>query len=215
MKTGLMRSVIAFTLLFTLNQATAEDKLFKDYVYGSQYDAFAKQDGYYDCSAEVQAQALCIDDTSFAGHDYTTALIFSKNNLYMLSLIAELDQDRYVSTIGALANSFDLLLLANSTSQLDLIELARTSRNESEYTAKLSSYENVGLNASSITYTFFEKPNKGQNLKNVTDVLKASADNIRTAEVMIQDNFFLVRFSFPNLETKKLLKSMSKPVESF
>lgn len=214
MKTGLM-SLIAFTILFTLNQATAAEKLFKDYVYGSQYDAFANKEGYYDCSAEIQAQALCIDDTSFAGHDFTTALIFSKNNLYMLSLIAEFDQERYVSTFGALANSFDLLLLSNSSSQLDLIELARTSRNQSEYAAKLNSYESVGLNASSLTYTFFEKPNKGKNHKNVTDVLKASADNIRTAEIMIQDNFFLVRFAFPNLETKRLLKSMSKPVESF
>lgn len=215
MKKNAVKLLATFAILAAGAQANAQDKLFKEYVYGSPYSAFANQAGYYDCSAEVQAKALCIDDVPFAGHDYTAALVFSKDKLFMLSLLAELDQERYVSTVGALAKSFNLLMLSDGSSQLDMVELAKTSRNNSEYAAKISSYESVAMNAGDITYTFFEGAKPGRSERNITDVLKNAPDNMRSAEVLIQDEYLIVRFSYPKFEAKKLQKSLSKPVESF
>lgn len=215
MKKNAVRLLTSLVIVTAGAQANAQDKLFKEYAYGNAYSTFANQPDYYDCSADLQAQALCVDDVSFAGHDYTAALVFSKDKLFMLSLMADLDQERYVSTVGALANSFSLLMLSDGSSQLDMVELAKASRNNSEYAAKISSYESVAMNAGNITYTFFEGAKPGKAERNVTDVLRNAPENMRTAEVILQDDFLAIRFSFPNLEAKKLRKALSKPVESF
>src|SRR3546814_1703292 len=56
--------------------ALADDALFKEHVYGAPFSKYSNQAGYYDCSVEIGATALCIDDVKFVGHAFTAALLF-------------------------------------------------------------------------------------------------------------------------------------------
>lgn len=207
-----------FAVLLTLafsTQASAENKLFKEYAYNSQYSSYANKAEYYDCSEEMEVQALCIDDVPFAGHNYTAGLAFSENKLYTLLLFSEWSIERHRGLAGALNQSFSMLKVSNGNSEIDLIHEVRNMNNASELTAKINSFEALALGASNISYTYFEGKHHSKNAKNSGDALLKAPVDIRAAELFVHDNLIGVRFSFPKFEIRKLADSMKKPVESF
>ena len=215
---SLLGAALAFAMIGT--PAVAAEKLFKDYAYGAPSSEFTAAPGYYDCSADVGAGAICLDDVDFIGRKFTAALMFSDDKLYMLSLISEFDLDTYTKTMGALAKSFSLVAMADGSSQLDLVDLARKSASEVDFTAALNNYERVGLNAGNLTYSFIE----GQNLlarkhANATVTLASVPDNSRTADLVVVSegvgSAMGGRISFPKLEARKVEQAMAAPAEKF
>ena len=104
---------------------------------------------------------------------------------------------------------------------LDLVELARKSKNEDEYTAKLSNYESVALTANDLTYSFVEglTPADAQGAANVHSLMNSAPANIRGADLIISgegdESSIIIKFSFPKLDKNKLVQQVKKPVESF
>jgi hypothetical protein len=209
----------AATGIFAFAQsATAEDKLFKNYVYQSPLANYTEAAGYYDCSEDVGGTARCIDDVDFLEEKFTVALVFSGEKLIMVSLISPFDQDLYGKAIAGLSKTFTLVSMTDDKSMLDVIEVARKVSSKEELTAKLSNFEQVGLTSGSLTYTFLEGVNaKGQ--PNAVSALNASPENIRSAELVLAgegaDVGVLIRFSFPRLEANKIIQAAKKPVEAF
>lgn len=207
------------TLLFASSHASAEDVIFKSYVHDSPITSYTATQGYYDCSEDIGAKALCLDGVKFIDQDFTAVLVFSAEKLISVSLVAGFDQALYAKAIGALTQSFTLVTLADSNSQLDLLDLANKSASRADYTTALANYESVGLNSGNLTYTFVEKNVTVKGYKSFVTALATAPDNARTAELMVAsegaDNNVMIRFSLPKLEAKKIMSEVNKPVEKF
>jgi len=218
MKTLLSKGLAMTAAMALCTSALADDALFKEHVYGAPFSKYSNQAGYYDCSVEIGATALCIDDVKFVGHAFTAALLFSGDKLYMVSLLSGFEQQAYVQAVAALAKTFALVSLADASSQLDLLDLDRRSSRQ-DFAAKLSSYESVAANAGNLTYTFIEGLDRAKKHPNVTTAVAAAKDNTRVAELVIiddgADSILAVRFSFPKLEARKLKDALASPVEDF
>lgn len=208
---------VALGMLCMGSAVAAENKLFKDFAYDAPKASFAK--GFYDCSADMGGDALCQDDVDFIGHKFTQVLVFEQKKLRNVALFVEpFDQAVYASATGALAKSFTLSALADGKSQLDLLELARTTRDRNAYVTKVNNYESQGLSGGDMTYTFFE----GVQSKDYASVAVMSLDmpeSVRAAEMIVSEDSesssLIIRFSFPKLDQKHFEAATKKPVEAF
>lgn len=199
--------------------ALAEDNLFKGYAYHSPLESYSVAKGYYDCSAEVGGTARCIDEVDFIGSKFTAALIFSGGKLIMVSLISAFDQELYAKSYTTLSKTFTIVSMMDDKTLLDVIDLAATVKSKDEYRSKVSNFENVGLGAGNLTYTFLEGAEVKANLRNAASMLAAAPDNVRSADLMLTgqgaDAALLIRFNYPKLEANKIREALKEPVEAF
>lgn len=214
-----LRLLAAIGLLAGSLNASAADKLFKNYVYDSPASAYTEVAGYYDCSADIGGNALCLDNVDFIGHKFTAALIFSNSKLTVLSLVSPFDQTLSATAMGAIAKTFRLAGLSDGKSQLDIIELASSTSSNDAFESKLSNYESSAMSGGQVTYTFLEGLDRSKKYSNVLKLLESSPDNVRSAEIMLSgkgpEAALIIRFSFPKLEANKVKAAALNPVESF
>ncbi|UVL91272.1 hypothetical protein [Pseudomonas sichuanensis] len=218
-KKALATALGVMGMLTGMQNAVAEDNLFKKYAYDTPIAKYTEAAGYYDCSTEIGATARCLDDVDFLDQKFTAALLFSGDKLMMVSLFAPYDRDLFGRAIGALAKTFTLVSLADGKSVLDIIEFAGKAKNKDEYTAKLTNYENVALAANELTYSFVEGLTPDKRAANVHSLMKSAPANIRGADLIVSgegdESSIIIKFSFPKLDENKLVQQAKKPVESF
>ncbi|AZL68169.1 MULTISPECIES: hypothetical protein [Pseudomonas] len=218
-KKALAAALGVMGMLTGMQNAVAEDNLFKKYAYDTPIAKYTEAAGYYDCSTEIGATARCLDDVDFLDQKFTAALLFSGDKLMMVSLFAPYDRDLFGRAIGALAKTFTLVSLADGKSVLDIIEFAGKAKNKDEYTAKLTNYENVALAANELTYSFVEGLTPDKRAANVHSLMKSAPANIRGADLIVSgegdESSIIIKFSFPKLDENKLVQQAKKPVESF
>lgn len=218
-KKALAAALGVMGMLAGMQNAVAEDNLFKKYAYDTPIAKYTEAAGYYDCSTDIGATARCLDDVDFLDQKFTAALIFSGDKLMMVSLLAPYDRDLFGRAIGALAKTFTLVSLADGKSVLDIIEFAGKAKNKDEYTAKLTNYENVALAANELTYSFVEGITPDKRAANVHSLMKSAPANIRGADLIVSgegdESSIIIKFSFPKLDENKLVQQAKKPVESF
>lgn len=206
-------------LVGAMQSAVAADNLFKSYGYDTPITKYTEAGGYYDCSEEVGAPARCIDDVDFIDQKFTAGLVFSGDKLIMVSLFAPYERELFGRAIGALAKSFGLVALADGKSMLDLVDLAAKAKNKDEYTAKLTNYESVALNANNLTYSFIEGAASIKGTPSVSGLMAAAPANVRGADLIVtgegEESVIMIKFSFPKLDENKLVEQTKKPVESF
>ncbi|KTC13422.1 hypothetical protein AO391_15330 [Pseudomonas marginalis ICMP 9505] len=177
-------------------------------------------DGYYDCSEDIGGGARCIDDVDFIGYKFTAALAFSGSKLMTVTLVSPYDSDLHATALGSLAKTFKLSLLSDDRSQLDIVQATALARSRDELSAKITNFEGAAtISGGTITYTFFEGVDKDKKFSTVTSQLATLPDNGRAADMMVTgegaDTVVLIRFSFPKLESNKVVEAAKKPVESF
>ncbi|MFJ3448283.1 hypothetical protein ACIPM0_08655 [Pseudomonas sichuanensis] len=218
-KKALAAALGVMGMLTGMQNAMAEDNLFKKYAYDTPIAKYTEAAGYYDCSTDIGATARCLDDVDFLDQKFTAALLFSGDKLMMVSLFAPYDRDLFGRAIGALAKTFTLVSLADGKSVLDIIEFAGKAKNKDEYTAKLTNYENVALAANELTYSFVEGITPDKGAANVHSLMKSAPANIRGADLIVSgegdESSIIIKFSFPKLDENKLVQQAKKPVESF
>jgi hypothetical protein len=210
--------VSSLGIFIGMQNAVADNNLFKSYAYDTPIASYTEAAGYYDCSEELGAPARCIDDVDFIDQKFTAGLIFSGDKLIMVSLFAPYDRDLFGRAIGALAKSFGLVALSDGKSVLDLIEL-RGKSSKDEYTARLTNYESVALNANNLTYSFLEGVTSFKGVSNAHSLMASAPANIRGADLIVSgegdESSIIIKFSFPRLDENKLVQQARKPVESF
>ena len=206
-------------LLAGMQNALAENNLFKGYAYHTPLENYTTAKGYYDCSAEIGGTARCIDDVDFVGTKFTAALIFMDGKLVAVSLVSPYDQGVYTRAYTTLSKTFTLISLTDDKTLLDLVDLAATSKSKEQYLSKVSSYENVGLSAGDLTYTFLEGAEVKPNLKSALSLLAVAPDTARSADLIVSgqgaEAFLIMRFSYPKFEMNKAVKAAQEPAEAF
>ncbi|WP_338580548.1 hypothetical protein [Pseudomonas sp. MAG733B] len=220
MSKNIFAAALAAMGFFTgVQNAMAEDNLFKNYAYDAPIAKYTEAAGYYDCSADVGATARCIDDVDFLDQKFTAGLVFSGDKLMLVSLFAPYDRDLFGRAIGALAKTFTLVALTDGKSVLDLVELAGKAKNKDEYTAKLTNYESLALSANDLTYSFVEGLTPLKGASNVHSLMASAPANIRGADLIVSgegdESSIIIKFSFPRLDENKIAQQAKKPVESF
>lgn len=212
--------LLALGVMFAGSAVAAENKLFKDFAYDAPKASFAKTKGIYDCSADIGGDALCIDDVDFIGHKFVQVLAFTGAKLKAVSLVSmPYEQEVYTSSVAALTKSFQLVAMANKQAQLDLIELAKKSKDKNDYVTKLTNFENQSLQAGNLTYTLFEGVEMKSSYTSAAVMGIDMPETVRAAELAIteeaDDSALVIRFSFPKLDQKQFAEAAKKPVESF
>jgi hypothetical protein len=202
-----------------MQTAVAGDNLFKSYAYDTPLANYTESAGFYDCSAQVGATAKCIDDVDFIDHKFTASLIFSGDKLMIVSLFAPYDRDLFGRAIGALGKTFGLVALSDGKSMLDLVELAGKVKNKDEYSAKVTNYESIALNANDLTYSFIEGATSLKGAANAHSMMASAPANVRGADLIVSgegdESTIIIKFSFPRLDENKLVQQAKKPVEAF
>ncbi|MBD9586833.1 hypothetical protein IB254_07160 [Pseudomonas sp. PDM03] len=202
-----------------MQNAVAGDNLFKSYAYDTPLANYTEAAGFYDCSADVGATARCIDDVDFIDQKFTASLVFSDDKLIIVSLFTPYDRDVFARAIGALAKTFGLVALTDGKSVLDLVELTGKAKSKDEYTATLTNYESVALNANELTYSFFEGVTSFKGASNVHSLMASAPANIRGADLIVtgegDESSIIIKFSFPKLDEHKMAQQAKKPVEAF
>ena len=206
-------------LLAGMQNALADNNLFKGYAYHTPLENFTTAKGYYDCSAEIGGTARCIDDVDFVGTKFTGALIFSDGKLVMVSLVTPYEQGAYTKAYTTLSKTFMLISMTDDKTLLDLVDLAATSKSKEQYLSKASSYENVGLSAGNLTYTFLEGAEVKPNLRSALSMLAVAPDTARSADLIISgqgpETNLIMRFAYPKFEINKAVKEAQEPAEAF
>jgi hypothetical protein len=219
-----MRSLIAVcaSLLLASQAVAAEQpKLFKSWAYDAPMSAFTEAEGYYDCSADFGAKALCTDEVEFLGHTFGAVLIPSSDRLQAVMLASEFDQDVYVKAIGALVKGFTMVGMRGASDQFDLVEAIRSSGNVQTFQTKVNDYETLNLNQGQLTYVFLEQPAEKVRLhKSAHAATVAAPKSARTAELYVvqdaEESALLIKFMLPGLDLKKMLNSIEQaPAEDF
>lgn len=219
-----MRSLIATFagLLFTAQAVAAEQpKLFKSWAYDAPMSAFTEAQGYYDCSADFGAQALCTDEVEFLGHTFGAALIPANERLQSVMLASEFDQDIYAKTFGALVKGFTMVGMRGTSDQFDVVEAIRSSGNTQVFQTKVNDYETLNLNQGQLTYVFLEQPAEKVRLhKSAHTATVAAPKSARTVELYVvqdaEESVLLIKFMLPGLYHQQMLESIKQaPAEDF
>lgn len=219
-----MRTLIAAVtgiLLAAQAVATEQPKLFKDWAYNSPMTTFTEAQGYYDCSADFGAKALCTDEVEFLGHTFGAVLIPANGQLQAVMLASEFDQDVYVKSIGALAKGFTMIGMRGTSDQLDMLAVMRSSKNSQTFQAVVNDYETLNLNQGQLTYVFLEQP--AETVRKYTSAHAATAAaprSTRSAELIVADtdgeSALLIKFMLPGLYQQQMLDSVKQaPAEDF
>lgn len=215
------------TLLFTLSVSLAGlpqaygASLFKDYQFGSTYNQFSEQEGYYDCTDDLGATALCLDDVSFVGYDFELALMFSGQDLTSVSLFNDFESDMLAKVVGALIKNFSLIAMQSEHELLDIIAEAKQTKNQSALAAKIDNFESINLSNGELSYVFAEQ--KAPALKRsstATEAIQSLPKGLRGVEVMVvtdeeADTFLIINFTSPRLEIERQEKLMTDSSEEF
>lgn len=219
-----MRTLIAVCAGFLLaSQAVAAEqpKLFKSWAYDAPMSAFTEAEGYYDCSADFGAKALCTDEVEFLGHTFGAVLIPSSERLQAVMLASEYDQDVYVKAIGALVKGFTMIAMRGATDQFDMVDAMRSNTNAQALLTKVNDYETVHLNQGQLTYVFLEQPaEKVKQYKSAYAATVAAPTSARTAELFVvqdaEESALLIKFTLPGLYQQQMLDSVKQtPAEDF
>ena len=105
-----LSSLLLMLSLGFMSQAHAAS-LFKDYQFGAAYSEFTEEQGYYDCSNDLGAKALCLDEVAFVGHTFDAALMFAGQDLVSVSLFSDFESDLLAKVVGALVKNFSLVAM--------------------------------------------------------------------------------------------------------
>jgi hypothetical protein len=209
---GLVTQVVA--------QAGDPTKLFKSYTFDAPLSMFSESDGYYDCSENIGGTARCLDDVEFLGHMFTAALSFDASRLVSVSLITDFEANLYLRVAGALGKTFGLCALQGATERLDLIELARSAKDQAAFQGRVATFESLNLSNGNLTYIFVERPiAELRGKKNAVDAILSAPPGTRAAELIVVEDesnaVLLVTFTLPKLALHKTKKAMDAPVEEF
>ena len=141
-------SLLFFYCLLLLQpvHAASEIKLFKEFSYGMSKEQLLQMPSVFDCSEEVEPNALCIEQTTFSQQPVSVVLRISQNKLVEVMLATDYSHDNYIAFFSALKSKFELVALEDviEGQRFDVIHEIKTQPQE-EVMRKITEFEVMGL----------------------------------------------------------------------
>lgn len=221
----MMRSIlVALFFMLAINVAYADDgkvMLYKDFYYGMTKHDVKKQSGAKPCVYSDTKDALCVEGHMFAGLKWTQAFNFADEKLTHVTLVGDINDKRYSSSIGAVVNNkFTLVLMQTKNESCDIIQ-TYTSMEKGKAQGYISAFENRGLNSEGLLYAFIEEDavRAAKGASSVAEVMKRSPTTMREVDIELCSDkgepWLAVRFLAPKMAQNALFKQMEESKDSF
>lgn len=131
--------------------------LFSDIRAGTARQDLAALPGMYDCSAELGAEALCLDGVEHLGRDWAADFAFHRGRLTAVSLVRPFDRSLYLDAFAAITKRSALVAMQSEEGTLDLIRMLAEDADGQHFTDTVTGFEARGLRASRLAYVFLDK----------------------------------------------------------
>lgn len=213
-------------LVSTWAAAEQGTRLFKDWHYGQHIDQFPRSQGYYDCSDDLGAWALCHDGVAFLERQFQGQLFFADDGtLVSAALLADYSDDLYASVVGALVRNFALVYAEGPAGTFDMVQHIHegTFSDERSLQLALSEFETEQLRHGYIGMTMVDQAGLGRirESASVEELLLDLSPGVRASDVYVYEDDYWG----PTLETTFYLparqlnrfqeKAEQAPVEDF
>jgi hypothetical protein len=202
-------------------------RLFKDWHYGQHIDEFPRSQGYYDCSGDFGALALCHDGVQFLQRVFQGQLMFAEDNtLVSTTIVADYSDDLYATLIGALARDFGMIFAEGPNDSLDLVyELQQgTFADEASLALALNSFEAEQLRSGYFGMTLVEQSAQEQlfaDSRNADEMLMNLEPSVRAIDVIAYEDDYWgptlqAAFHLPGRQLSRLRDKLQQaPAEDF
>ncbi len=183
-----MKRLALFTLLFSLSLPSLSGeqiRLYKQFLVGMPKVFLQKSLPLEDCSQKYETGTLCMQKHSLAGEESEIAFRFLNDRLVSIVLMMPLtDVSKIKKMFYALKTQFDLVLIEDGKSKLDILEVSANTFNKNEFTKLVAEFEDEAYQKHSIKYTFISKDEfliQSRQSRNFADIFKNAPIQMRAA----------------------------------
>ena len=178
-------------------------KLYQDYVFGMSKLELKKNPTVYDCSANFEKGALCLQNQVFLGVDVELGFRFITNKLTAVFVMFEYSRHNFNRFQVALNSKFIPTMVESGGQKFDVIAKMRI-LGQSKLGGAFTDFEKAALSSNDVKYTYIDKESiisLGKKSSNFSDLLSKGSNNLRSAEIIVKKMdrgaISLVAFSAP------------------
>ena len=131
--------------------------LFQDFRFNDPRQDLTGRPGMYDCSADLGAEALCLDGVEYLGRDWAADFAFSRGRLIAVGLVRPFDRSLYLDAFAAVTKYSALVAMETEDQTLDLIRLLAENTDGQRFSDTVTAFEADGMEASRLAYIFLDK----------------------------------------------------------
>lgn len=212
--------------LFSSQVVASDNRLFKGWDYGDSIDSFPRSQGYYDCSADMGALALCKENVEFLSLNFFSVLYFNDDQtLGNVSLIADFTPDVYASVVGALSRDFSMVYMEGERDRFDFVKKLNSGEfdGSQQVTEMITRFESTQLTNGYLDIVYFEAgfAKQWSSFSDYQGMLLGIPEDVRAAEVIVYYNdvwgpTIEVSFNLPGKSLQRAKQQVqSAPVEDF
>jgi len=196
-------------------------RLYKEYYFGMPKKTIAAMKEIYDCSEDMERDAMCLSEQSFQGVEVELAFIFNGDQLVSVSAYADYTEENHDIFFNAIHSKFQLIVLFDGKGMFDIMKEYRA-HGKSEVVARTAEIMTGDFTKNDIDYIFWERSVYEQIRGRATDfysIVKLSPLQTRsigmTEYVFEEKPYILLEFLAPVLESEMKKKQNNRKVEAF
>jgi len=172
-------------LLSTANIAADQIRLYKQYIVGTPKPFLQKVHQLEDCALKYEKGTLCMQNHSLSGENTEIAFRFLNDRLVSIVLMMPLeDVSKIKKMFYVMKTQFDLVLIEDDKSRLDIIEISSNTFAKNDFTKMIADFENKAYQKHNIKYTFISKDEfkvQSRKARNFSEVFKDAPIKMRAA----------------------------------
>ena len=187
LKLDMKRLILLGSLLVlsTASIAAEQIRLYKQYIVGMPKPFLQKVHQLEDCSAKYEQGTLCMQNHSLSGENTEIAFRFLNDRLVAIVLMMPLkDVSKIKKMFHVMKTQFDLVLIEDDKSRLDIIEISNNTFAKNDFTKMIADFENKAYQKHNIKYTFISKDEfkvQSRKARNFSEVFKGAPIKMRAA----------------------------------
>lgn len=193
-------------------------KLFKGYHYGTHIANFRESKGYYDCSLELNDNAVCLGGVDFAGSSFDLVLLYEDKKVVGITLINLFTNELDQKVLANLIRGFNLSAIQGKNELFDIIRESK-SKSESRFKSELVKFETTALHQGEISYIFIEKHGNLANADDYSSAITSTPKDIRAVvykKFTSEGNAFIsLSFTLPYMDIERQKANYLKAKEDF
>lgn len=195
---------VLLSILLLCNVIYADNKIYKEYAFGTNKSDIEKLTGVYDCSEYTQSDAMCLDRQKFNTYDVSLVFEFIQSKLARVWLVSN-SQETMLMLMSVMTKKFIPITLESQTNQIDIVYGMLNDFDTIDY--EMKDFSKRALTSGYLKYTYIDLQSFNKTFSkttlNASDIVKQVDNNTRMAELIINNdgkfmNTFVI-FTLPKL----------------